>query len=47
MKKVNLVDCTLRDGGYYNNWNFDRGLVQEYLNSLNNLGVSYVEMGFR
>jgi len=47
MKKINLVECTLRDGGYYNNWDFDRILVQNYLNSLNSLGVIYVEMGFR
>ena len=47
MKKTNLVECTLRDGGYYNNWDFDRKLVQDYLNSLHTLGISYVEMGFR
>ena len=47
MKKINLVECTLRDGGYYNNWDFDRKLVQDYLNSLHTLGISYVEMGFR
>ena len=47
MKKINLIDCTLRDGGYYNNWDFSRDLVQEYLNSLNSLGISFVEMGFR
>ena len=23
MKKINLVECTLRDGGYYNNWNVE------------------------
>ena len=22
-KKVNILDCTFRDGGYYNNWDFD------------------------
>ena len=37
MKKINLLDCTLRDGGYYNNWDFSSHLVQEYLNSLNSL----------
>ena len=47
MKKINLVECTLRDGGYYNNWDFDRKLVQDYLNSLQTIGISYVEMGFR
>ena len=47
MKKINLIDCTLRDGGYYNNWDFDRGLVQKYINSMNTIGISYIEMGFR
>ena len=32
MKKFEILDCTLRDGGYYNNWNFNLGLIQNYLN---------------
>ena len=23
-KEINLLDCTFRDGGYYNNWNFNK-----------------------
>ena len=33
MKNLKLLDCTLRDGGYYNNWNFDRDLINEYTNN--------------
>ena len=29
--KVKLLDCTLRDGGYYNNWFFEKELINEYL----------------
>ena len=29
--KINLLDCTLRDGGYYNNWFFNKELINEYL----------------
>ena len=29
--KINILDCTLRDGGYYNNWFFEKELVNEYL----------------
>ena len=29
--KINLLDCTLRDGGYYNNWFFTKELINEYL----------------
>ena len=32
--KVNLIDCTLRDGGYYNNWNFSKNLIDSYLRKL-------------
>ena len=31
MKKIYHIDCTLRDGGYYNLWNFEERLVQKYL----------------
>ena len=45
--KINVIDCTLRDGGYYNNWNFSNDLVNEYLNSISESGIEYVELGFR
>ncbi len=44
---IKLLDCTLRDGGYYNNWDFSSKLVIDYLNSMDSLGVSFVEIGFR
>ena len=45
--KTNLLDCTLRDGGYYNNWNFSKKLVNEYINTMAESGVDIVELGFR
>lgn len=42
-----LLDCTLRDGGYYNNWDFDRELVAEYLRAMQTSKVDIVELGFR
>ena len=30
-KKINFLDCTLRDGGYYNDWNFSREIISDYL----------------
>ena len=27
---VKILDCTLRDGGYYNNWDFSFDLVGAY-----------------
>ena len=46
MKPV-ILDCTLRDGGYWNAWDFGPDLVQDYLNAMDAVGVNYIEMGFR
>lgn len=45
--KFKLLDCTLRDGGYYNNWFFARELVDDYLSSMKNQMIDSVEIGFR
>ena len=42
-----LLDCTLRDGGYYNNWDFSDQLVANYLSAIEKLPVDYVEVGYR
>ena len=42
-----IVDCTLRDGGYYSDWVFENTLVDNYLNAMNFSGVDIVEIGFR
>jgi len=50
MKKnlnINLIDCTLRDGGYYNNWDFSSELVAEYLEAMASINIDFVEIGFR
>ena len=44
---VNILDCTLRDGGYYNNWDFDPKLVQAYLNAMEQASIDVIEIGFR
>lgn len=45
--EVVILDCTLRDGGYYNQWDFDEGLVNEYLAAVEQAGIKFVEIGFR
>ena len=45
--KIKLVDCTLRDGGYYNNWEFKKDLINQYLKVMDDIKVDYVEIGFR
>ena len=47
MKKINILDCTLRDGGYYNNWDFSKDLVNDYLKAISDSGIKNVEIGFR
>lgn len=44
---VKVLDCTLRDGGYYNNWDFSLETVNFYLQSLEAAKVDIVEIGFR
>lgn len=45
--KIIHLDCTLRDGGYYNDWDFSPDLVAGYLQSMAALQVDFVEIGFR
>lgn len=45
--KVTFLDCTLRDGGYYNNWDFPRPVVLRYVNAMAAARVPVVEIGFR
>jgi len=42
-----VLDCTLRDGGYYNKWNFDIDLINQYLIAMDVAKVDVVELGFR
>ncbi len=44
---MNLIDCTLRDGGYYNVWDFSADLIHEYLEAMQAVGVDTVELGLR
>ncbi|RXK87346.1 aldolase catalytic domain-containing protein [Filimonas effusa] len=42
-----ILDCTIRDGGYYTNWDFNKVTVSEYISAMNNLPVDYLEIGYR
>lgn len=42
-----ILDCTLRDGGYYNNWDFDPDIVRQYLGAVSHAKIDYVELGLR
>lgn len=45
--KTKILDCTLRDGGYYTNWDFCHQIVDTYLDAVNKLPIDYIEVGYR
>lgn len=46
LKNIEILDCTIRDGGYLNNWNFDKNVARELYRSLSKAGIDYIEMGY-
>lgn len=47
IRKIKLLDCTLRDGGFYNNWDFNLDFIKKYLNVICKSGVDIIEIGYR
>ena len=45
-RNIKLLDCTLRDGGYYNNWKFSINDANRYLKQVYSSGIDVVEVGF-
>lgn len=43
---IKILDCTLRDGGYVNNWNFGFNVISHLNECLARSGVDFVEIGF-
>ena len=46
MNIIKVLDCTLRDGGYCNNWNFGKENIKQIINGLQAANVDIVECGF-
>ena len=46
MGNIKLLDCTLRDGGYINNWEFGYHTIKDVIKKLVESQVDYVEVGF-
>ena len=44
---MKILDCTLRDGGYYTNWDFNSKIVDAYILAMNELPIDYLEVGYR
>lgn len=45
-KRIKLLDCTLRDGGYLNDWKFGQDNIVSVFERLVSAGVDIVEVGF-
>jgi 4-hydroxy 2-oxovalerate aldolase len=43
---IELLDCTLRDGGYINNWKFGKQNIIEIIKGLINANIDIIECGF-
>ena len=46
MNKISLLDCTLRDGGYINDWRFGEKAICDITKKLVQAGIEYLEIGF-
>ena len=44
---IQIIDCTFRDGGYYNNWHFNKNLVNKYFREIVKSKITNIEVGFR
>jgi len=47
INKTKILDCSLRDGGYYTNWDFEEKIIDTYIDAINHLPVDYLEIGYR
>lgn len=46
MSNIKVLDCTLRDGGYINDWNFGKEKAKIIVNLLQKANLDYIEIGF-
>lgn len=45
-RRIKVLDCTIRDGGICNSWQFDDDLVKRTFQALSRSGVDYMEVGY-
>ncbi|MCM1180018.1 MAG: aldolase catalytic domain-containing protein [Clostridium sp.] len=46
MQNIKLLDCTLRDGGYINNWTFGKKIIQKVVSEIARAGIDVIECGY-
>src|SRR3972149_6364847 len=45
--EIKVLDCTVRDGGLINNWQFSDEFVRKIFVALSKAGVDYMEIGYK
>ena len=46
MSEIKLLDCTMRDGGYINDWKFGKTAIEDMTKKLGSTGIEILEVGF-
>lgn len=46
MNEIKILDCTLRDGGYVNDWQFGRKNISKMIRHLSDANIDIIECGF-
>jgi len=46
-ESIKILDCTIRDGGLINKWQFSDKLVQETYKHVAQAGIDYMEIGYK
>ena len=43
---IKILDCTLRDGGYVNNWGFSQSQISKIVSALGKSNIDIIELGY-
>ncbi len=46
MDRISVLDCTLRDGGYCNQWRFGENNIKNIISGIVESGIRIIECGF-
>ena len=46
MNRIRILDCTLRDGGYINDFRFGNGVIKDIVSKLTKSSIDIIECGF-
>lgn len=44
---MRILDCTIRDGGYYTLWDFETTMIDKYCRLVAKMPIEYIEIGYK